>query len=153
MRQYYMGDFGQEMGFKIKMPKIKMPEIRIGKKMQAEILKPIAAVSKVVAPAAAFIPGVGTVVAAGAAAAGAAASQLAAKAEYDLAVKKAKDQQKKLEKQMAAELDAQKKAEIQAQTNQQIAQAEAQKKKGTLTAGIMGVGAAAALGAFFLLKD
>lgn len=154
---YCMGDFGDQMGFKIKMPKIKMPklkmpEIRIGKKMQAEILKPISKIASVAAPAVAFIPVVGTAAAAGLAAGGALAAQGAAKAEYDLAVKKAKDQQKKIEKQMAAEMTAQQQAEVQAQTNQQIAQAEAKKKTGMATAGILGVGAVA-LGAFFFLKD
>jgi hypothetical protein len=155
---YYMGDFGgngfeQEMGFKIKLPKIKMPKITIGKKMQAEILKPISKVASIAAPAVALIPGVGTVAAAGIAAGGALSAQIAAKAEYDLAVKKAKDQQKKIEQQMAAEMTAQQQAEAQAQINQQISQAEAQKKKGMATAGILGIGAAAALGAFFLMKD
>jgi hypothetical protein len=154
---YCMGDFG-EMGFKIsmpkiKMPKIKMPEIRIGKRMQAEILKPLSKVAAVAAPAVALIPGVGTAAAAGIAAGGALAAQTAAKAEYDLAVKKAKDQQKKIEKQMAAEMTAQQQAEVQAQTNQQIAQAAQEKKKGMATAGILGLGAAAALGAFFLMKE
>lgn len=151
---YSMGDFGEnEMGFKIKMPKLKMPRITIGKKMQAEILKPISKVASIAAPAVAFIPGVGTVAAAGIAAAGATTGQFAAKAEYDLAVKKAKDQQKKIEAQMAAEMTAEQQAQIQAQTNQQIAQAEQQKKKGMATAGILGIGAVAALGAFFLMKD
>jgi hypothetical protein len=54
---------------------------------------------------------------------------------------------------MAAEMTAQQQAEAQAQINQQISQAEAQKKKGMATAGILGIGAAAALGAFFLMKD
>jgi hypothetical protein len=159
---YCMGDFGDQMGFKIKMPKIKMPklkmpEIRIGKRMQAEILKPIATVGKVVAPAAILIPGIGPAVAAGisagAASVSALATQLATKAEYDIAVKKAKDQQKKIEKQMAEEMTAQQQAEIQAQTNQQIAQAAQEKKRGMATAGILGIGAAAAVGAFFLLKE
>lgn len=151
---YCMGDFGQaEMGFGFKMPKLKMPKITIGKKMQAEILKPIAKVASVAAPAVAFIPGVGTAAAAGIAAGGALAAQTAAKAEYDIAVKKAKEQQKKIEKQMAAEMTAQQQADLQAQTNQQISQAEQQKKKGMATAGILGLGAAAALGAFFLMKE
>ena len=150
---YCMGDFGGEMGFKFKMPKLKMPRITIGKKMQAEILKPIAKIASVAAPAVAFIPVVGTAAAAGIAAGGALAAQTAAKAEYDLAVKKAKDQQKKIEKQMAAEMTAQQQAEVQAQTNQQIAQAAQEKKKGMATAGILGLGAAAALGAFFLMKE
>jgi len=151
---YCMGDFGQdEMGFKIKMPKLKMPRITIGKKMQAEILKPLSKVAAIAAPAVALIPGVGTAAAAGIAAGGALAAQTAAKAEYDLAVKKAKDQQKKIEAQMAKEMTAQQQAEVQAQTNQQIAQAEQQKKKGMATAGILGLGAAAALGAFFLMKE
>jgi actin-related protein len=156
---YYMGDFGsngseQEMGFKIKLPKIKMPEIRIGKKMQAEILKPIATVGKVVAPAAILIPGIGPAVAAGisagAASVSALATQLASKAEYDLAMDKAKKQQAEINKQIIAE---QEKAVLQEQVNQQIQNAQSQQKKSNITAGIMGVGAAAALGAFFLMKD
>lgn len=149
---YSMGDFGGEMGFKFKMPKIKMPRITISKKQQAQFLKPVAQISSILAPVMAA-SGVGIPLAAGLAAVGGAAGMAAAKAEQDIAVKKAKDEQKKIEAQMAKDLTEQQQAEVmsqaQAEADASIAKA---KKKSTITAAVGFVGLAA-VGAIFLLKE